>query len=109
MRLRPAYADRSDVRRPRSTRRARDFSLVRRTGWPVAVAVAVAALLLAASVQPAGAATSGPNGYPGLWGLYAPDFPGTLTTVTALQTEVGRSANYVMWYVHWRVPYNTLN
>jgi hypothetical protein len=43
------------------------------------------------------------------WGLYAPDFPGTLATVDAVQSAVGRRADYVMWYVHWAGPYSQLN
>lgn len=46
------------------------------------------------------------RGYAGSWGLYTPDFPGTLATVKSLQSGLGRSANYVMWYVHWVGPYN---
>lgn len=57
---------------------------------------------------PVGAAVT-PAGYNGKWGVYAPDFPGTLATVQTLQAEVGRRANYVMWYVHWAGPYSGLN
>jgi hypothetical protein len=49
------------------------------------------------------------SGYGGHWGLYAPDFPGTLATVDAVQSAVGRRADYVMWYVHWAGPYSQLN
>jgi hypothetical protein len=49
------------------------------------------------------------SGYTGHWGLYVPDFPGTLATVDAVQSAVGRRADYVMWYVHWAGPYSQLN
>lgn len=49
------------------------------------------------------------SGYAGSWGVYAPDFPGTLATVSSLQAEVGRRANYVMWYEHWAGPYSAFN
>jgi hypothetical protein len=49
------------------------------------------------------------NAYTGSWGLYAPDFPGTLATVDDLQGAVGRTASYVMWYVHWAGPYSALD
>jgi hypothetical protein len=61
----------------------------------------------AASVRSTAAAA--PAGYQGKWGLYAPDFPGTLATVDRLQAEVGRPASYVMWYVHWAGPYSTVS
>lgn len=45
-------------------------------------------------------------GYKGTWGLYAPDFPGTMATIDTLEGQVGRVADYVMWYVHWGGPYS---
>ena len=55
------------------------------------------------------ASTSGTSGYPGTWGVYVPDFPGTLASVDSLQNAVGRKVNYVMWYVHWAGPYHQVN
>ena len=55
---------------------------------------------------PTGTAGPAPHGWPGSWGLYAPDFPGSMGTVSGLQDRVGRRADYVMWYVHWAGPYS---
>lgn len=62
-----------------------------------------------ATLTAAKATPSPAPGYRGLWGGYVPDFPGSLATLDSLQSEVGRSAHFVMWYVHWAGPYNTPN
>ena len=54
-------------------------------------------------------APAGTGGYQGTWGVFVPDFPGTLATVDALQSAVGRKADYVMWYEHWAGPYSRYN
>lgn len=47
-----------------------------------------------------------PAGYPGKWGIFASDFPGSMDTVKSLQSETGRTADYVMWYEGWTGSYN---
>jgi hypothetical protein len=84
---------------------------VRRVGWVAGALVAVLAPLVAGACASAGApkAAPAPAGYRGQWGLFAPDFPGTLATVKSVRASVGRRADYVMWYVHWAGPYSQLN
>jgi hypothetical protein len=60
-------------------------------------------------VAPAAASPSAPApAFTGSWGLYSPEFPSSLTGVDQLQSEVGRTASYVMWYVHWAGDGSTL-
>ncbi|MHB1924111.1 MAG: glycoside hydrolase family 26 protein [Acidimicrobiales bacterium] len=80
-----------------------------------ALGLAVSAGPALAAVKPASHTVAVPrpattqSGYGGKWGLYAPDFPGTMATVRSLQAEVGRRADYVMWYEHWAGPYSAFN
>lgn len=73
--------------------------------------VPTTAPVTAGAPAPAGSGTyalaaAASRGYAGSWGLYSPDFPGTLATIKSLQSGLGRTANYVMWYVHWGGPYD---
>lgn len=63
----------------------------------------------AGSAPGPGSVTPAPAGWSGSWGLYAPDFPGSMATVSGLQARVGRRADYVMWYVHWAGPYSSFD
>ena len=98
------------------------FARLERAPHRVAAVAAIGlatALLAGFSVASAGSAAARPvtqaktaatsTRYAGQWGLYAPDFPGTLATVQSVEAEVGRQANYVMWYVPWAGPWSGLN
>lgn len=56
-----------------------------------------------------GPAGHGSGAYPGRYGLYVPDFPGSTSTLDSVQASVDRRPGYVMWYVHWAGPYSSLN